>query len=279
MMRALQHEAPPDYYSVLGVTPRATPEEIRASFKRLVLEAHPDKNPGRRDWSERRVRELIAAFDVLGATESRADFDRERERWATAPRRGGRATASVEPFFFRKSDPESRALLILHYLLHKKPRAALRVLKEMEARCGKDFLCRHLDREDYLDVLFLIGEFHTKGRDYLKAAERLETFYDHEKEARFPRHYFSEVIRLLKDLYLRKIPRSCGGETALRGLRIVERMHLTPAEECLRLTKMAEILRDAGRFREAGQVVDRACTIFPLSKSLEKIRKSIERAG
>jgi curved DNA-binding protein CbpA len=33
----------PDYYKELGVLPDAPPEEIRAAYKRLVLELHPDK--------------------------------------------------------------------------------------------------------------------------------------------------------------------------------------------------------------------------------------------
>jgi DnaJ-domain-containing protein 1 len=33
----------PDYYKELGVRPDAPPEEIRAAYKRLVLELHPDK--------------------------------------------------------------------------------------------------------------------------------------------------------------------------------------------------------------------------------------------
>lgn len=33
----------PDYYAELGVRPDAPPEEIRAAYKRLVLELHPDK--------------------------------------------------------------------------------------------------------------------------------------------------------------------------------------------------------------------------------------------
>src|SRR5438093_8439889 len=186
-----------DYYAILKVSPAATPEEIRASFKRLVLESHPDKNPKRREWSERRVRELIQAYEVLGNAQAREAFDRRRQE--TSSLRKGAVKTKVEPFFFRKTDPESKALLILHFLLNRCPRNAVNVLSEMEALCGEGFLHNNLDTADYLDCLFLLSEFHMARRDYNKAAEKLRAFYLHERETRFPRHYTEEVIRRLKD--------------------------------------------------------------------------------
>ncbi len=278
--------AEPDHYAVLKVLPQASMKEIRGAFKRLVLEAHPDKNPGRREWSERRIRELIAAFDVLGNEESRAAFDIRRQARAADARNGAsgapprkKAAPAAEPFYFRKKDPESRALLILHYLLHRKARPAVLVLREMEDRLGGDFLRTYLDRDDYLDCLFLLAEFYTTKRDYLKAAEHLHRFYSHERLSKFPRHYIDEVVRLLKDLYLRKIPRSAGAEIALEGLREAGEMRLTRAEEGLRLRKMAEIYFRTGDMKEARRAIDRAEKLFPLSKDMERIRKRIDAAG
>ena len=102
--------APPleaDYYEILGVSSKATQQEIRRSFRRLVLEAHPDKNPHRVEWSERRIRELIQAFEVLGNAETRSEFDRRRRVKPSARKK-------ERPFFFYRSDPMARARLILH---------------------------------------------------------------------------------------------------------------------------------------------------------------------
>ncbi len=268
-----------DPYRTLKVGRGASAREVRASFKSLMIESHPDKNPGRRAWAERRVRELIAAYEVLSDPAQRATFDRES---ASRGARGGpdpSAQKFTEPFYFRKSDPESKALVVLHHFLHGKPRVGAKLLRDLEARNGRGFLATYLDREDYLDCLYLIGEYHASQRQYLKAAERFLALYTHEKTSRFPRHYLDEVVRLLKDLYLRKIPKHSASEAALEGLKTAGGLRLTQAEERLRLKRMAELLYRNGDLPGARRVVERARALFPLSKDMDGIRKNIERAG
>lgn len=52
-----------DPYSVLGVDPDATPEEIRAAFRRAIRSQHPDISPT--DVDDSRVRQLIEAYRAL----------------------------------------------------------------------------------------------------------------------------------------------------------------------------------------------------------------------
>ncbi len=64
-----------DPYTVLGLSPSASDSEIRASFRRLAKEHHPDRNPGDRR-AEEKFKEVSAAFDILGDPERRRRFDR-----------------------------------------------------------------------------------------------------------------------------------------------------------------------------------------------------------
>ena len=69
------------HYVVLGVRSTAGREEIRAAYLRLARSLHPDRfgqgSAGERRLAERRMREVTAAFAVLGDAEARQRYDGE----------------------------------------------------------------------------------------------------------------------------------------------------------------------------------------------------------
>src|SRR5271166_1693734 len=64
-----------DYYEVLGVARTAKDTEIKAAFRKLAMQHHPDRNPGDKDC-EHRFKELNEAYDVLKDGDKRAAYDR-----------------------------------------------------------------------------------------------------------------------------------------------------------------------------------------------------------
>lgn len=72
-----------DYYQVLGIGRGATDEEVKKAYRKLVFEYHPDRNPGNQE-AEDKIRELNAAYEVLGDSEKRGTY--ERLRWGDEPR-------------------------------------------------------------------------------------------------------------------------------------------------------------------------------------------------
>jgi molecular chaperone DnaJ len=64
-----------DYYEVLGVVRTAKDTEIKAAFRKLAMQHHPDRNPGDKDC-EHRFKELNEAYDVLKDGDKRAAYDR-----------------------------------------------------------------------------------------------------------------------------------------------------------------------------------------------------------
>lgn len=70
----------PNFYEVLGVARDASPEEIRAAFRRLARELHPDRFQGpEKKRAEERFQRVTQAFNVLSNPETRARYDKSLE--------------------------------------------------------------------------------------------------------------------------------------------------------------------------------------------------------
>lgn len=66
-----------DYYATLEVTPQASDEEIKRAYRKLALKYHPDRNQGNKN-AEEKIREINAAYEVLGDPETRKSYERLR---------------------------------------------------------------------------------------------------------------------------------------------------------------------------------------------------------
>lgn len=62
-----------DYYEILGVPRNATKEEIKAAYRRLALQYHPDRNKS--PDAEERFKEISEAYAVLSDDEKRRQYD------------------------------------------------------------------------------------------------------------------------------------------------------------------------------------------------------------
>jgi curved DNA-binding protein len=75
-----------DYYKVLGVSPTATADEIKKSFRKLAVMYHPDKTKGDKAANEK-FKEINDANQVLGDPEKRKKYDRftaDRKQYESA---------------------------------------------------------------------------------------------------------------------------------------------------------------------------------------------------
>jgi len=64
----------PNYYATLGVNTDATHEQIKAKYRQLVKEYHPDRTKDEK--SAEIFSEITKAYEVLSDEETRKDYDK-----------------------------------------------------------------------------------------------------------------------------------------------------------------------------------------------------------
>jgi molecular chaperone DnaJ len=78
-----------DYYGILGVAKNAGEEQIKAAYRKLVKQYHPDANPDNPE-AEEKIKEINEAFEILSDPQKKAEYD--------APAMHGGAQQSGGPF-------------------------------------------------------------------------------------------------------------------------------------------------------------------------------------
>lgn len=82
---------PADYYEILGVSRKATPEELKKAYRKKALQYHPDRNPDNAE-AEKKFKEVAEAYSVLSDEKKRRQYD----QYGHASFQGGGASYSYQ---------------------------------------------------------------------------------------------------------------------------------------------------------------------------------------
>lgn len=64
-----------EYYQILGIPRDASEDEIKKAYRKLAMQYHPDRNPGKEKWANDKFKEINQAFSVLGDPQKRGRYD------------------------------------------------------------------------------------------------------------------------------------------------------------------------------------------------------------
>lgn len=101
-----------NYYQLLGVSPDASPPEIKDAYRRLVRVHHPDANPENREASESLMKRVLEAYATLGDSARRSRYDNDQklrsfEKSLEGAQNGNRPQVFHHPTRYGRESPTS----------------------------------------------------------------------------------------------------------------------------------------------------------------------------
>jgi len=91
-----------DYYTILGIDPKAEPQQIKAAYRNLAFQYHPDRNTADAAGAEK-MKAINEAYAVLSHPRKRQEYDRLRQQFGPSAYQQFRQGYS-EQDIFRGSD-------------------------------------------------------------------------------------------------------------------------------------------------------------------------------
>ena len=64
-----------DYYDILGIPKNASEAEIKKAYRKLAMQYHPDRNPGKEKWANEKFKAINETYGVLGDPQKRGQYD------------------------------------------------------------------------------------------------------------------------------------------------------------------------------------------------------------
>ncbi|MDR2111396.1 MAG: DnaJ domain-containing protein [Spirochaetaceae bacterium] len=255
-----------NYYSLLGVTPKASPQDVKRAFRERAKQLHPDIAG---IAAEGEMRKLLSAYEVLSSPDRRYEYDRAYRRFAAKIDFDYRTYLREDP-----DNPENQAKLIFFDLLHLEGDEALAVWR---AQGGLRFsLENYLDREDWMDCGFILAEELEKRGFYYEAFRVLAPLVREERRKPYFRHFMAEVEGFLKDLVRLRLKSSVDGETYVECVETLLELGFPPKDEARWMSSMAETLVRMGELGSAEAIFREALKRDPNLPAPARIRRKIK---
>jgi molecular chaperone DnaJ len=153
-----------DFYRTLGVSRDASDDAIKKAYRKLAFQHHPDRNPDSTQ-AQAKIRDLNAAYEVIGDPEKRRTYD--RLNWGEEGARDEVADPSVildemEKKLFDEGRKEVFAILMKDV---KRIKAELAVIRERTvADQGYDTFKESIIQERASEVMEELVTAEMEGR-------------------------------------------------------------------------------------------------------------------
>ncbi|MDR1099565.1 MAG: J domain-containing protein [Treponema sp.] len=254
-----------NYYTLLGVKQDSSSGEIKKAFREKAKRLHPDI-AGKA--AEAAMRKLLTAYEVLSDRDRRFEYDRAYVRFV---RNDGFNYRSW--LMEKQDDPASQAKLVFFELLHLEEDNAIEIWRK---NGGIHFAMeKYLDREDWMDCLFILAEELDKREQYYEAFRLLAALIREERRLPYFRHFMDDVEIFLKELVRLRLRAQVDDETWIDCLETLLDLGFPPRDEARWLRSLAEVLLRMGETAAAGEMIRQALKQDPALPNAARLRRKL----
>jgi tetratricopeptide (TPR) repeat protein len=254
-----------NHYSVLAVKENASTQEIKRAFRDKAKRLHPDI-AGKE--AEAEMRKLLAAYEVLSDRDRRYEYDRVYSRFIKKVDFDYRSWLREHA-----DDPASRAKLVFFELLHLEEDAAIAAWDRSGALAFP--MERYLDREDWMDCMYLLAEeLDKRGRCY-EAFELLIILIREERRHPYFKHFIDDIEGLLKEMVRLRLRTRVGDELWIDCMETLLELGFSPRDEARWMRSMAETFLKMGNEAAARSIVREALRRDPGLPNAGRLREKL----
>jgi curved DNA-binding protein CbpA len=254
-----------NYYSLLGVGRNSPPADIKKAFREKAKRLHPDI-AGKA--AEAAMRKLLTAYEVLSDRDRRFEYDRAYSRFV------GKFNFDYRSWLQeRADDPACQAKLVFFELLHLEEDAAL----EIWQKNGGLFFAmeKYLDREDWMDCLYILAEELDKRQRSFEAFRLLVRLVEEERRIPYFRHFMDDIEMFLKEMVRLRLKAQVDEETWMDCLETLLELGFSPRDEARWMRSMAETLLRMGETSAARGVIREALNRDPALPNTARLRRKL----
>jgi hypothetical protein len=254
-----------NYYDLLGLKRDATGPEIKKAFREKAKRLHPDI-AGK--TAEEGMRRLLTAYEVLSDRERRFEYDRACFRFIEKVGFDYRSWLREQG-----NSPDCQAKLVFFELLHLEEDEAIRVWRN---NGGIDFhMENYLDREDWMDCLFILAEELGKRLCFYESFRLLVVLVREERRLPYFRHFMEEIETFLRELVRLRLRPQVDDETWLDCMETLLELGFSPRDEARWMRSMAETLLMMGDSASARAVIAGALKRDPALPNTKRLRREL----
>jgi len=260
-----------NYYEVLGLDPACSTGEIKRSFRKRAKELHPDLKYTNRQYSDEKMRNLLAAYQTLSNPQKRSAYDRAFAIHFSKPKFNYREYLQSRP-----DDLISQSKLIFYNLLNSEANEALQLYDSLSQSRPDFSLESCLGREDYMDCIFLIAEALEKNGEFIRACELYKHLCLLEMEQPYFHHFLDEIIERLRSITCFKMATTLPPQTSINFIKELIRFNFSRKDNAFFYKKIAEIYCSLGQRELALSYLDKG---LKLDQKLPGVKKLKEKIG